>query len=160
MPGLFKTLANNKSNPLPWRLFEVSDTVHWDVSEDVGASNRRRLCVVYSDSATSGFEIVHDQGSHTQCPRFHCMRTLLSLCGVRALCVLQVHGLVERILSMLGVPASDFGVRPGGDKLYLEGRCAEVYLKETGQAVGTFGTVHPEVLESFELEFPTSAVDR
>ena len=127
LPGLFKTLANNKSNPLPWRLFEVSDTVHWDTSEDVGASNRRRLCVVYSDSATSGFEIV--------------------------------HGLVERILSMLGVPASDFGVRPGSDKLYLEGRCAEVYLKETGMAVGTFGTVHPEVLESFELEFPTSAVD-
>ena len=24
LPGLFKTLGCNKSNPLPWRLFEVS----------------------------------------------------------------------------------------------------------------------------------------
>ena len=29
LPGLFKTLAN-KQNPLPWRLFEVSDTAHID----------------------------------------------------------------------------------------------------------------------------------
>jgi len=27
------------------------------------------------------------------------------------------------------------------------------------QVVGTFGTVHPEVLGNFELEFPTSAAD-
>merc|ERR1719198_335832 len=59
LPGLFKTLANNKSNPLPWRLFEISDTVHIDPAADVGASNRRRLAVVYSDSATSGFEVLH-----------------------------------------------------------------------------------------------------
>ena len=130
LPGLFKTLANNKSNPQPWRVFEVSDTVHIDPSEDVGASNRRRLCVVYSDSTTSGFEIV--------------------------------HGLVERIMRMLGLPDDGFGVRPGsgsGATMYLDGRCAEVFLTENGQAVGTFGTVHPEVLEAFDLEFPTSAVD-
>ena len=71
LPGLFKTLANNKGNPQPWKLFEVSDTVHVDAAEDVGASNRRRLCVVYSNVETSGFEVV--------------------------------HGLVERILNMLGL---------------------------------------------------------
>ena len=127
LPGLFKTLANNKANPLPWRLFEVSDTVHIDASEDVGASNRRRLTVVYSDSATSGFEII--------------------------------HGLVDRVMMMLGLGAGDFGVRMGSERHFMDGRCAELYLTKTGQVVGTFGTVHPEVLGSFELEFPTSAVE-
>ena len=38
LPGLFKTLANNKGNALPWKVFEVSDTVHVDATADVGAS--------------------------------------------------------------------------------------------------------------------------
>lgn len=127
LPGLFKTLATNKKNPLPWRLFEASDTVHLDPTADVGASNRRRLAVVFSDSATSGFEIV--------------------------------HGLVERAIAMLGVPPAGFGVRQGADPTFLPGRCAEIFLTSNGVSVGVFGTVHPEVLESFELEFPTSAVE-
>ena len=127
LPGLFKTLANNRQNPLPWRLFEVSDTVHLDSTEDVGASNRRRLAVMYSDSATSGFEIV--------------------------------HGLVERIMMMLGLKPGEFGVRKGNDPTYMDGRCAEVFLVDSGAAVGTFGTVHPEILGAFDLEFPTSAID-
>jgi len=127
LPGLFKTLGSNKQNPLPWRLFEVSDTVHLDPTSDVGASNRRRLSVVFSDSATSGFEIV--------------------------------HGLVERAMQMLSLAGGEYGVRQGDDPTFLPGRCAEVFLKPSGLRVGVFGTVHPEVLEAFELEFPTSAVE-
>jgi len=59
LPGLFKTLGCNKSNPLPWRLFEVSDTVKLDASHDTGASNRRRIGIVYADSNSSGFEVLH-----------------------------------------------------------------------------------------------------
>ncbi|KAL1522159.1 hypothetical protein AB1Y20_021798 [Prymnesium parvum] len=127
LPGLFKTFAQNKSNPLPWKLFEVQDTISLDPQADVGASNRRRIAVVYSSSETSGFEVV--------------------------------HGLVERIMLMLGLQPSEFAVRKGNDATFLEGRCAEVFLTKTGAVVGVFGTVHPEVLEAFELEFPTSAVD-
>ena len=127
LPGLFKTFGSNKQNPLPWRLFEVSDTVHLDPSSDVGASNRRRLAAVYSDSHTSGFEIV--------------------------------HGLVERALQMLSLAPAEYGVRPGDDPTYLGGRCAEIFLTKSNTRVGSFGTVHPEVLEMFELEFPTSAVE-
>ena len=43
LPGLFKTLSNNKSNPLPWKLFEVQDQIKLDETADVGASNRRRI---------------------------------------------------------------------------------------------------------------------
>ena len=62
-------------------------------------------------------------------------------------------------MTMLGLTRSEFGVRPGSDATFLNGRCAEVFLTKTNTTVGTFGTVHPEVLEAFDLQFPTSAVD-
>jgi len=58
LPGILKTLASNKSMPLPVRLFEISDVVLKDATRDVGARNERRLCAVYCDMS-SGFEIVH-----------------------------------------------------------------------------------------------------
>lgn len=58
LPGILKTLASNKSMPLPLRLFEISDVVLKDAARDVGAKNQRRLCAVYCDTA-SGFEVVH-----------------------------------------------------------------------------------------------------
>jgi len=127
LPGLFKTLGQNKSNALPWRLFEVSDTVKLDASSDTGASNRRRIGIVYADSNTSGFELL--------------------------------HGLVERTFMMLGVPSNGWGVRHASDPSFFDGRCAEIFLKPSGQVVGLFGTVHPEVLGNFELPYPTSAAE-
>jgi len=126
LPGLLKTLSKNKSNPLPWKLFEASDIVLLDSDDDVGASNRRRLAMVYTDSSTSGFEVL--------------------------------HGAVERALAMLGLGAGDYSVRHSSDQTFLEGRCAEV-INRAGDRIGIFGTVHPEVLSSFEIEFPTSAAD-
>jgi len=126
LPGLLKTLAKNKKNPLPWKLFEVSDTVSLDAEADVGAANRRRLSFVYSNSEGSGFEVV--------------------------------HGAVERALMMLGLLKGDYQIVKGDEPYFLEGRCAQV-VRSNGQKVGVFGTVHPEVLESFELDFPTSAAD-
>lgn len=38
-------------------------------------------------------------------------------------------------------------------------RCAEIFLKSSGQVVGLFGTVHPEVLGHFDLPYPTSAAE-
>jgi len=124
LPGLLKTLAKNKSNPLPWKLFEASDIVLLDNDDDVGASNRRRLAMVYTDSSTSGFEVL--------------------------------HGAVERTLSMLG--CEDYSIKHGSDRTFLDGRCAEVFNK-SGEKIGVFGTVHPEVLAAFDIEFPTSAAD-
>ena len=37
----------------------MSDTVHLDGSADTGASNRRRIGIVFADSNSSGFEILH-----------------------------------------------------------------------------------------------------
>ena len=126
LPGLFKTLERNKSNPLPWKLFEVSDVVLVDSKSDVGAANQKRLAVVTSDSATSGFEIV--------------------------------HGVVDRVLLMLGPRAAGASIVRGSNPSFLEGRCAAVHLAN-GAEVGHFGTVHPEVLCNFELDYPTAALE-
>ncbi|VDL99323.1 unnamed protein product [Schistocephalus solidus] len=58
LPGLLHTLANNKSLPLPLKLFEVQDVVLKDHTKDVGCRNLRRVCAVYCNK-TSGFEVVH-----------------------------------------------------------------------------------------------------
>lgn len=58
IPGLLKTLAANKKMPLPLKLFELSDIVVLDPSNEVGARNERRLCAINCNKA-AGFEVVH-----------------------------------------------------------------------------------------------------
>jgi len=54
LPGLLKTLANNRQLPLPLKLFEIQDCVE-RADNEVGAANRRKICAVYTNK-TSGFE--------------------------------------------------------------------------------------------------------
>lgn len=58
LPGLLKTLSNNKNVPLPLKLFEISDVVLLDENKDVGAKNERHLCAVFYNK-NSGFEVIH-----------------------------------------------------------------------------------------------------
>jgi len=51
--------------------------------------------------------------------------------------------------------ASPFEIRPAEDPAFLEGRQAGL-LKE-GSVIGGYGELHPEVLENFELGYPTIA---
>ena len=59
IPGMLKTLASNKKNKLPIQLFEVSDVVLLDDSEDndVGAKNQRRVAVLYTDTKHSCLDV-------------------------------------------------------------------------------------------------------
>lgn len=54
IPGLLKTLAANRSLPLPLKLFEVSDCVE-KTDNEVGAKNVRKVAAVWYNT-TSGFE--------------------------------------------------------------------------------------------------------
>lgn len=59
MPGLLKTLHSNKKEALPHKVFECQDTVHIDPTNDTGASNKRTLCVMYSNVNSSGMDLIH-----------------------------------------------------------------------------------------------------
>jgi len=54
IPGLLKTVANNRSLPLPIKVFEIQDVVE-KTDNEIGATNKRKICAVYYNT-TAGFE--------------------------------------------------------------------------------------------------------
>lgn len=128
LPGLLKTLRENKSFPTPIQLFEVSDVVFKDSESDTKARNERHLAVIYCNKA-SGFEVV--------------------------------HGVLDRLMSRLSVPrirGTGFHIAESSNETFFKGRRADVFYKST-KPIGVFGVVHPEVLESFGIPYPCSALE-
>jgi phenylalanyl-tRNA synthetase beta chain len=58
LPGLLKTVRENKKRPVPIRVFEASDVTFKDPSAERKARNERHFAAVFSGK-TSGFEVVH-----------------------------------------------------------------------------------------------------
>jgi len=154
LPGLLKTLQASKSNPLPLKLFEVSDVVLLDnganfpaVAEEghpaaynkCGGRNRRHFGALHCTAEGSGFE--------------------------------DVHGLVEYVMMKIGVPQHPDGgtaveedggeyfyLREGGDGAFFPGRAMDVVLKRKGgeATIGHLGALHPNTLKAFEIPFSCS----
>jgi phenylalanyl-tRNA synthetase beta chain len=49
LPGLLRTILENKSNSLPFKFFEAGDCIIADSSTDTGSSNLRKLAAVFTD---------------------------------------------------------------------------------------------------------------
>eukprot|EP00753_Platysulcus_tardus_P000733 PLAT10674.1.p2 GENE.PLAT10674.1~~PLAT10674.1.p2 ORF type:complete len:524 (+),score=300.42 PLAT10674.1:49-1572(+) len=149
LPGLLKTLAHNKAVPRAdgLRVFEVSDVLMLDDSTDVGSRNERHLCAVYT-GPTDGFALT--------------------------------HGLADRLMAVLAVaprhleggadggkeeelPPYTYSIAAGDDPAFFAGRCVDIFFyrdgDEEGVKVGSFGTIHPEVLSNFDLDYPASALE-
>ncbi|KAL7619335.1 hypothetical protein Lser_V15G00476 [Lactuca serriola] len=130
MAGILKTVAHNKDHPKPIKIFEVGDVAVLDESKDVGARNQRRVAALYC-GATSGFELI--------------------------------HGLVDRIMQVTGTPFVSPGDNTGyhivrsDEPEFLSGRQASIIFK--GKPIGTFGIVHPQVLDNFDIPDPCSFVE-
>ncbi|KAI7748302.1 hypothetical protein M8C21_012109, partial [Ambrosia artemisiifolia] len=130
MAGILKTAAHNKDHPKPIKIFEVGDVTVLDELKDVGATNHRQLAALYC-GATSGFELI--------------------------------HGLVDRIMEVTGTPfvlAGDntgYYIELSNEPEFLSGRQASIIYK--GKRIGTFGIVHPQVLENFDIPDPCSFVE-
>jgi phenylalanyl-tRNA synthetase beta chain len=67
----------------------------------------------------------------------------------------EVKSFVEALLANLGL--RKWQIKEAQHSSFLEGRTAAVYVK--GKRLGILGEVHPEVLNNFELENPTSAFE-
>ncbi|KAK9384370.1 hypothetical protein V1515DRAFT_611864 [Lipomyces mesembrius] len=131
LPGVLKTIRENRKHSLPIKVFEVSDVAFKNEKLERKSYNERHWTAVYV-GRTSGFE--------------------------------TVHGLLDRIMEMLRVPwikESDLGV-PGyfitqkDDDTFFPGRAAAVYYRTKQDPsktvkIGSFGILHPDVLEHFEL---------
>uniref|UniRef100_A0A1I8FZY8 Phenylalanine--tRNA ligase beta subunit n=1 Tax=Macrostomum lignano TaxID=282301 RepID=A0A1I8FZY8_9PLAT len=66
-----------------------------------------------------------------------------------------IHGLMDRIMQVLGVPVDQYKLSATEVATYFTGRCANVLYK--GSPVGTIGVLHPETLAQFDLTLPASA---
>ncbi|ORX69986.1 beta subunit of phenylalanyl-tRNA synthetase [Linderina pennispora] len=133
LPGLLKTIRENKKHAIPYKLFEVSDVVFKDATRDRGATNQRRLCALFS-SHSAQFEVI--QG-------------LLDTVMVS----LNVPHSKE---------GKGYWLSESDLPTYLPGRCADVmYRSEEGKVVrlGAIGVLHPEVLVNFELDYPVSTFE-
>ncbi|KAK7292132.1 hypothetical protein RIF29_07851 [Crotalaria pallida] len=130
MPGILKTVAHNKDHPKPIKIFEVGDIAILDDKKDVGAKNLRQLAALYC-GANAGFEII--------------------------------HGLVDRVMEKNGAPfvspgdTSGYYIERSDEPEFLSGRQARIIYK--GNHIGTFGIVHPEVLNNFDIPDPCSFVE-
>ncbi|KAG1143829.1 hypothetical protein G6F37_005418 [Rhizopus arrhizus] len=142
LPGILKTLNSNKKLAMPIKVFEVSDVGFKDETRERRARNERHFCATYT-SKTSGFEVI--------------------------------HGLLDRVMAMLSTPrihkndVNELGywIEEAEDATYFPGRSAYIYARyidsETDERkqckIGSFGVLHPTVLENFELTNPTTAIE-
>ncbi|KAL1918841.1 uncharacterized protein VTP21DRAFT_2863 [Calcarisporiella thermophila] len=147
LPGVLKTISHNKKYPLPIKVFEVSEVAFKDATQDRLTRNERRVCAAYAGK-TSGFEIT--------------------------------HGLLNRIMSQMGVKLVDkhgdesgYWIEESANPTYFPGRSADVLYRRVAKAmgevngpversvvkVGSFGTIHPEVLQKFEIGYAVSALE-
>uniref|UniRef100_A0A4W4DPN8 Phenylalanine--tRNA ligase beta subunit n=1 Tax=Electrophorus electricus TaxID=8005 RepID=A0A4W4DPN8_ELEEL len=71
-----------------------------------------------------------------------------------------IHGLLDRVMQLLEVkPGRNHGyyIQAAEDSTYFPGRCAEIFSH--GKSIGRLGVLHPDVINSFELTMPCSALD-
>ncbi|QPC78776.1 hypothetical protein HYE68_009528 [Fusarium pseudograminearum] len=151
LPGLLKTIRENKGHSVPMKIFEVSDVVFKDETQERKARNERHFAAAWY-GRTSGFEVIHG---------------LLD----RILLMLRTSFLTHE--EGLSGKSIDFEVKenpskPDGywieeldDATFFAGHAASVYLRLGGKErrVGEFGILHPSVLEKFDLKYPVSTLE-
>ena len=129
IPGILKSIEANKVNQLPYKIFELSDVVLIDKENEVGASNRRKLCFAYSNTV-SGFEII--QGT-----------------------VDKLMSKIDLSFNNEKNVKRSYSIKPSNDPRFFEDRQAEIYIFE-GKKIGIFGVVHPKILKNFGIKNPVT----
>ncbi|KXL41875.1 hypothetical protein M433DRAFT_74271 [Acidomyces richmondensis BFW] len=148
VPGLLKTLRENRGHRVPMRIFEVGDVCWQDVRAERRSRNERHLAAAWYGK-NSGFEQVHGLLD----------RIMLML---RTAFVSREEGLGDD----KGGKMNEYWIEELEDPIYLPGHSAAVFLRLCGshnnvstRRIGTFGILHPTVLKRFELPFPTSTLE-
>ncbi|RAL09997.1 phenylalanine--tRNA ligase subunit beta [Aspergillus homomorphus CBS 101889] len=142
LPGLLKTIRENKHHAVPIKIFEVSDVAFKDLSLERKSRNERHFAAAWYGK-TSGFEVV--------------------------------HGLLDRVMAMLksafitgeeglenpAMSDSQYWIEELDEPTYFPGHAASVHVRIAGKehVIGSFGILHPTVLENYELKYPVSTLE-
>ncbi|KAL0564424.1 phenylalanine--tRNA ligase subunit beta, partial [Marasmius crinis-equi] len=159
VPGLLKTIRENRMHALPIKIFESGDVVFKDLKRERQSRNERHVGAVWCNK-TAGFEVVH---------------------GVldRAMKMLEI----PRIHSTDFKAETGYYLKETADPMYFPGRAASIYYRAPPHkrsnlhkfkhqveaalhttdnhdiVLGTLGILHPTVLEKFEIQYPCSALE-
>ncbi|GAM39153.1 phenylalanine-tRNA ligase beta subunit [Talaromyces pinophilus] len=142
LPGLLKTLKENRNHSVPMKIFEVSDVAFKDLSLERKSRNERHFAAAWYGK-TSGFEVVHG---------------LLD----RVMAMLKSAFITgEEGLENAAVNASRYWIEELDDPTYFPGHAASIHVNIGGkeQVIGAFGILHPTVLENYELKLPVSTLE-
>lgn len=140
LPGLLKTIRENKKHSVPIKVFEVSDVAFKDESLERKSRNERHFAAAWYGK-TSGFEVVHGLLD----------RVLLML---KTAFVTHEEGLE-------GKKVDGYWIEEIDEPTFFAGHAAAIYLRVNGKAerIGEFGILHPTVLDKFELRYPVSTLE-
>lgn len=145
LPGLLKTIRENKKHSVPIKVFEVSDVAFKDLTLERKARNERHFAAAWYGK-TSGFEVVHGLLD----------RVLLML---KTAFLTHEEGLAGKTLDyeVKEDPAKPDGywIEEIDEPTFFAGHAAAIYLRLNGKQVriGEFGILHPTVLDKFELRY-------
>jgi phenylalanyl-tRNA synthetase beta chain len=156
VPGALKTLAHNKSisHKDGVKLFEISDVV-LPTDNEVGAVNARRLVGLFS-SYSSGFQVIHGLVDR--------IMNCVQIKPDQAYAANSLSADEFQSLKRVGKNGVSYYLRPNtSDPMYFAGMSSDLVLKfeddRVDQVVGTFGVVHPQVLQNFDVSYPCSIVE-
>ncbi|KAI0181007.1 phenylalanyl-tRNA synthetase beta chain [Hypoxylon sp. FL1284] len=155
LPGLLKTIRENKGRSVPVRLFETSDVVVKDGAAERRARNERRWAAVWYGK-TSGFEEVHGLLDRV-------------MAMLRQAFVTHEEGLapgpgkdVDFDVKAVPTRRDGYWLEPVDDEpTFFPGRAAAVHVRLGGKErrIGEFGILHPSVLDNFDLKYPASTLE-
>ncbi|SCV99728.1 LAFE_0B01200g1_1 [Lachancea fermentati] len=141
LPGILKTVKENRKHSLPIKVFETGDVVFKDAKLERKAFNERHWAAIYVGK-NSGFEII--QG----------------LLG-KIMQTFRTQWLPE-----YGKNSSSRGYWIEEDEslaTYFPGRGAKVMFRakegEEAKKIGHLGVLHPEVMNNFDIPFAASYVE-
>ncbi|RDA85006.1 hypothetical protein CP532_2045 [Ophiocordyceps camponoti-leonardi (nom. inval.)] len=155
LPGLLKTIRENKGHSVPIKIFEAADVVFKDDSLERRARNERHFAAAWCGKS-SGFQVVHGLLD----------RLLLML---RTAFVTREEGLatagagksVDYVVEQNPQRADGYWIEELDEDLFFHGHAASVFLRLGGRdrRIGEFGILHPTVLEKFDIRYPVSALE-
>lgn len=146
LPGLLKTIRENKGHSVPIKIFEVAEVVFKDDTRERRARNERHFAAAWCGKS-SGFEMVHGLLD----------RVLLML---RTAFLTHDEGLTSAKTMDFNVTQAHtkqdgYWIEEIDEPTFFAGHAAGVFLRLGGKEtrIGEFGILHPTVLENFDLKY-------
>lgn len=163
LPGLLKTIRENKHHAVPIKIFECSDVAFKDLTLERKSRNERHFAAAWY-GRTSGFEVVHGL-----LDRIMAMLKSAFITGEECLenpAVNDSHYWIEELdgksyMLFFFLATCISGTNSVLEPTYFPGHAASIHLRIAGKdhVIGAFGILHPTVLEKYELKYPVSTLE-